>query len=187
MRTMVEGGKVAINLNGEIGAYFKSYKGLRQGDPLSPMLFNLVGDALSEILNMAKVKGIVKGLVPELVEGGLTHLQYADDTILFLQCLDAEIKNLKFLLFGYEEMSGMRINYAKSEVFTIGLEEEVSNRIATQLNCNLGKFPMKYLGIPIGDRRLTKDVMNIPAEKVQKKLETWKCSQLSYGGKAILI
>ena len=36
VRTMVEGGKVAINLNGEIGAYFKSYKGLRQGDPSHP-------------------------------------------------------------------------------------------------------------------------------------------------------
>ena len=50
----LEGGRVAINLNGELGEFFRSYKGLRQGGPLSPLLFNLVVDALPEILNKAK-------------------------------------------------------------------------------------------------------------------------------------
>ena len=50
----VTGGKVAINLNGEVGNFFRSLKGLRQGDPLSPLLINFVEDALSEMLNLAK-------------------------------------------------------------------------------------------------------------------------------------
>ena len=66
----VTGGKVANNLNGEVGNFFRSFKGLRQGDPLSPLLFNIVGDALSEILNTAKRNGVITGLVPKLVEGG---------------------------------------------------------------------------------------------------------------------
>ena len=64
----VTGVKVAINLNGKIGNYFRSFKGLRQGDPLSPLLFNIVGDALSEMLNLAKKNGVITGLVPELVK-----------------------------------------------------------------------------------------------------------------------
>jgi len=64
----VTGVKVAINLNGQIGNYFRSFKGLRQGDPLSPLLFNIVGDALSEMLNLAKKNGVITGLVPELVK-----------------------------------------------------------------------------------------------------------------------
>jgi hypothetical protein len=65
----VQGGKVAVNLNGELDQYFRSFKGLRQGDPLSPLLFNLVADALLEILDKAKEKEVVHGLLPELVEG----------------------------------------------------------------------------------------------------------------------
>ena len=50
-------------------------------------------------------------------------MQYADDTILFLNDSEEEIRNVKFLLFCFEEMSGMRINYNKSEAFGIGLDE----------------------------------------------------------------
>ena len=74
MNKVVREGKVCIDLNGERGDYFRSFKGLRQGDPLSPLLFNLVADALSAMLLRACATGMIKGLVPHLVEGGLTHL-----------------------------------------------------------------------------------------------------------------
>jgi hypothetical protein len=64
------------------GPYFRTHRGLRQGDPLSPLLFNLAADALSFIMNKAKEKGFIGGVVPHLVAGGTTHLQYSDDTIL---------------------------------------------------------------------------------------------------------
>lgn len=88
-----------MNLNGELGTYFRSYKGLRQGDPLSPLLFNLVADGLSAMLESATRKGVISGVTPHLVEGGLTHLQYADDTVLFIQNTEVNIVNLKFILF----------------------------------------------------------------------------------------
>ena len=57
---------------------------LRQGDPSSPLLFNLVSDALATMLKRGQIAGTLKGVVPHLIEGGLNHLQYADDTIIFL-------------------------------------------------------------------------------------------------------
>ncbi|WVZ54036.1 hypothetical protein U9M48_004904 [Paspalum notatum var. saurae] len=151
MERVIEEGRVAINLNGEKAEYFRSYKGLRQGDPLSPMLFNLVGEGLAEILRTAREKGLVE-----------------DDTILFLKNSEDELSNFKLLLFCFEEMSGMRINYNKSEVYTLGVSVQEGQAIADKLNCKLGKFPMKYLGVPISDRRSTMEQMIGVVEKVEK-------------------
>jgi hypothetical protein len=73
-------GRVGINLNGEHGNFFKTFKGLKKGGCLFPLLFNLVADSLAALMKKAKEAGSIRGLVPKLVEGGLTHLQYVDDT-----------------------------------------------------------------------------------------------------------
>jgi hypothetical protein len=54
-------------------------------DPLSPLLFNLIADMLSLLIARAKDNGQIKGLVPHLIDGGISILQYADDTILFME------------------------------------------------------------------------------------------------------
>ncbi|RLM69945.1 uncharacterized protein C2845_PM17G08450 [Panicum miliaceum] len=136
----VRGGKVAIDVNGERGEFFRSFKGLRQGDPLSPLLFNLVGDALSAMLTSACSAGDIKGVTPYLVEGGHTHLQYADDTIIFLDHSENNVRNLKFILFCFEAMSGLKINFEKSEVYTVGLEATEQFRIAGVFVCKV-HFP----------------------------------------------
>ena len=74
---------MGTKVNDQIGSYFQTKKGLRQGDPLSPILFNIVVDMLAIIIARAKEDGQVKGVVPHLVEEGLSILQYADDTIIF--------------------------------------------------------------------------------------------------------
>lgn len=137
---MVQNGRVGININDTPGNYFKTYKALRQGDPLSPLLFNLVGDALDAILTRARDCSHIKGLIPHLVPGRLTHLQYADDTIIMIGLDDEVIANTKFLLYCFEIMSGLKINYHKSEVFVMGVEEEERKRVANKLNFQEGKL-----------------------------------------------
>ena len=60
---------MAVDINGERGDFFRSFKGLRQGDPLSPLLFNLVADALSSMLSAAASAGDIEGLVPPSSRG----------------------------------------------------------------------------------------------------------------------
>jgi hypothetical protein len=69
IQQVVSGGRMGINLNGEPGNFFRKYKGLRQGDPLSPLLFNLVADALATILTKSRDAGLIRGLIPDSMEG----------------------------------------------------------------------------------------------------------------------
>jgi hypothetical protein len=83
--SFVFGGSVAIKVNDDVGRYFQTLNGLRQGDPLSPMLFNIVADLLAIMIERAKSDGLIEGVIPHLVDGGHSILQYADDTILFME------------------------------------------------------------------------------------------------------
>ena len=94
----IQGGSVGVRVNDDIGHYFQTLKGLRQGDPLSPLLFNLVADMLAILIARAKEDGQVGGLIPHLVDGGISILQYADDTILFLEHDIAKAVNMKLIL-----------------------------------------------------------------------------------------
>ena len=123
----VQGGSVGVRVNDDIGHYFQTKKGLRQGDPLSPMLFNIVVVMLAILIARAKEDGQIDGLIPHLVEGGLSILQYADDTILFLDHNLEKVVNLKLILCIFEQLSGLKINFHKSEIFCFGKAKEVED------------------------------------------------------------
>jgi hypothetical protein len=91
-------GCVAIIVNDDVGRYFHTLKGLRQGDPLSPMLLNIVADMLAIMIEHPKVDGIIEGVIPHLIDGGLYILQYAHDTILFMEHDLEKSRDLKLIL-----------------------------------------------------------------------------------------
>ena len=120
----IQGGNVNLKVNDQLGRYFQTRKGLRQGDPLSPILFNIVVDMLAILIARAKDDGQVEGVIPHLIENRLSILQYADDTILFLSHDLAKPTNLKLLLCLFEQLSGLKINFHKSEIFCFGKAKE---------------------------------------------------------------
>ena len=180
------GGRVCIDLNGDRGEFFRSYKGLGQGDPLSPLLFNLVVNAPSGMLSRVCATGIINGLVPNLVEGGLSHLHYADDTVILLQYSPEILRNIRLILSSYEVMSGMKINYEKSEIFSIGINEELL-LAANVFGCKIGSFLMKYLGMPVSSSKISKAQLGYVSDKIEKRLGMWQCEYLSSGGRSSLI
>lgn len=178
---------MGVKINGHHGNFFNTHKGLRQGDPLSPLLFNLVSDALGTMLDKARMSGQIRGLVPHLIDGGITRLQYADDTVIFLAMEEQSILHTKFLLYCFENMSGLKVNYQKSEVIVVGGMEEDQKNVVAMFNCNTGSLPTKYLGVMVSDRHLSSSNLAHVHQKVEKKLPTWKSVGLTSGGKAILI
>ena len=121
---MVTGGSVGIKVNDEIGPYFQTKRGLRQGDPMSPILFNIVADMLALIINRAKADDQIRGVIPHLLDDGLSILHYADDTIIFFDHDLEQAKNLKLLLVAFEQLSGLKINFHKREIFCYGAAKE---------------------------------------------------------------
>jgi hypothetical protein len=113
-------GSVAIKVNDDVGKYFQTLKGLRQGDPISPMLFNIVVDMLAIMIERAKNNGLIEGVIPHLVDGVLSILQYTDDTILFMEHDLEKAQNLKLILLAFKQLSGLKINFHKSEFFCFG-------------------------------------------------------------------
>jgi hypothetical protein len=77
-------GNINIKVNDQLRSYFQTKKCLRQGDPISPILFNIVTDMLAILIARAKEAGQVEGVIPHLVQDGLSILQYADDTVIFM-------------------------------------------------------------------------------------------------------
>ena len=109
-----------IKVNDQVGSYFQTKKGLRQGDPLPLILINVVVGMLAIFVSRAKEHGQVKGVVPNLIDGGLSILQYAYDTIIFIDHDIEQAENLKLLLCVFEQLSSLKINFHKSELFCFG-------------------------------------------------------------------
>jgi hypothetical protein len=117
IKSFVQGGSVGLRVNDDIGHNFQTRKGLRQGDPLSPILFNIVADVLAILIARAKNEGQIGSLIPHLVDGGVSILQYADDTIIFMEHDTEKAVNMKLILCIFEQLSGLKINFHKRELF----------------------------------------------------------------------
>ena len=120
--------KFSVLVNGVPTSFFPSAKGLRQGDPLSPYLFVMGMEVLSALIRRAVEGGFLSGC---RIRGrrrsdlNISHIFFADDTIVFYEAKKEHLTHLSWTLFWFEVASGLRINLAKSEIFPIGKVEEV--------------------------------------------------------------
>lgn len=81
-------------------------------------------------------------------------LQYADDTIICIKDDLDQARNPKWLLYKYEAMSGLKINFDKSKVLLVSQDQQKLVAFSDLLNCAIGGWPIKYLGVPVAGSRL---------------------------------
>ena len=177
---------VAIKVNDDTDHYFKTKKGLRQGEPLSSILCNIVLYMFAVMIERATIDGQTEGVVTYLVDDGLSILQYANDTILFMSHDLGKVRSLKLIL------STCSSNCLDSKLISIKVNCFVYKRtrlLSTPnfLGCEEGQFPQRYLGIQIHYRRLTNTKWKHVEESLQNRLSSWKGKLLSLGGRLILI
>jgi len=91
---------------------------------MSPILFNIVADILAILIARAKEAGQIEGVIPHLVQDGLSILQYVDDTVIFMSHDVEKAVNMKLILSTFEQLSGLKINFHKSKIFCFGKAKE---------------------------------------------------------------
>lgn len=179
----------SVMVNGEPVGFFSSSRGLRQGDPLSPFLFILVMEGLSRLLDMSVLGGFIHGFSLGRVREAVvtvSHLLFADDTLVFCEARAAELGYLRLVLLYFEAVSGLRVNIAKSEIMPVGNVENIGE-LASFFGCKVAYFPTSYLGLPLGASFKSKAIWNSVVERFENRLAGWKRQLLSKGGRLTLI
>ena len=87
----------------------------------------------------------------------------------------------------FENVSGLKINYDKSEMYPLNLSDSDSAELASILGCTISTLPLTYLGVPINNKSLTDIDGQILIDKIEKRLQGWKGSLLSLGGRVTLL
>ena len=106
---------ISILINGSPTSEFVPQRGLRQGDPLAPFLFNIVAEGLTGLMRTAISKNLFQSYQVGSQKEEVNILQYADDTLFFGSASTDNIRVLKSVLRIFEIVSGLKINYAKSQ------------------------------------------------------------------------
>jgi hypothetical protein len=118
---------------------------------------------------------------------GVINLQYADDTLLFLGHDSVAAYHLKWLMACYENLSVMRINYHKSDIIRIGLEEVEAQQYAKIFCCKIGTFPFRYLGALLHFDKLRREDIQLVVDIIFRRIPGWSGRLLSYSARLILL
>ncbi|KAJ9549873.1 hypothetical protein OSB04_022416 [Centaurea solstitialis] len=183
----ISSASISVLINGSPSEEFLISRGLRQGDPLSPFLFLLVGEALQVMTLEACEKGLFKGVTLASSNRNVSLIQYADDALFFGHWSKRTVGNLMKILHCFYEVSGLKINLSKSRIFGVGIQQAEVSTMANVYKCQAGSLPFIYLGLPVGANMNRIATWGAVIESFNRRLNVWKARSLSIGGRTTLI
>ncbi|XVE60676.1 hypothetical protein DITRI_Ditri05aG0147300 [Diplodiscus trichospermus] len=117
----------------------------------------------------------------------VSHLQFADDTIIFCKLKKEQIHDVKRVLRYFQVALGLKINFQKSRFFGIGMDQQSVVEWANLINCKVDNLPTYYLGFLIGAKSNSLVAGKPVIEKFQRRFSRWKSTRLSIGGRVVMI
>ncbi|VFQ98469.1 unnamed protein product [Cuscuta campestris] len=177
----------SILINGEPSGFFKMERGVKQGDPLSPLLFILAAEGFSRLINMQMdTNHLLRFNSGQVLFP--SHLIYADDIIIFSRGDNRNLLKLKVTLDIYLKATGQEINLNKSRFYTSKHTTSSQNqRMEKALGIKRGNLPFTYLGAPICKRILRKEHCKDILGHFEKLIHSWYSKTLNQMGRLILI
>jgi hypothetical protein len=178
---------LSISINGKSQGYFNCSRGVRQGDPLSPLLFCLAEEVLSRSISLLVSQGRLNQITGTRNCMIPSHSFYADDLLVFCKGNLSGIRAIKALFDQYALESGQVINTSKSTIFSGSITPGRISLIVQLLNFKLGSIPFNYLGVPIFKGKPKTIHLQPIADRIKLKLSAWKASLLSIAGRVQLV
>lgn len=150
--TCVSSPTFTIKVNGEEHGYFDGKRGLRQGDPRSPLLFVLVMEYLSRVLKyMCALPDFA--FHPMCKQLKLSHLIFANDLRIFCKANTNFVKRVMEALSHSSDVSGLVANMDKSSIFMAGIDDQTRDQLIEITGFTQGTFPTRYLGLPLSSTK----------------------------------
>jgi hypothetical protein len=142
-----------VVVKGVAGNLIFNRRGLRQGDPLSPLLF----DSVMDVLHLMIERAASDGLLSALAERGLRHRtsMYADDVVTFVRPTRLDLLTCSAIVEDFGVASGLCTNLAKCSIHPIRCSPEQVTLARDILGCEVGSLPFRYLGLPLSIRKVS--------------------------------
>ncbi|KAA3460765.1 reverse transcriptase [Gossypium australe] len=173
-----------VLINGSRGRIFNPYRGLRQGDPLSPFRFLICSEGLSALMRTAKKNGLIRGARASRRGPAISYLLFADDCMMFGEATEKGAQVLKNLLHVYERCSGQCVNFGKSVIFySTNTIEESKAAVGRLMGVRSVSSPKKYLGLPNMVGRRKKEAFQNLVDRIISRIDSWSSRLLSQWGK----
>lgn len=144
----------SILVNGVPAKQFHCKRGVRQGGPLSPLLFVLAAD-LQCIINKAHRDGLFELSIPSYEMAPYPIIQYDDDTLIGLE--------------SFSQSTALRVNYKKSCLVPLNISSEKAQQLAGVFSCKLESLPFTYLGLPMGTTKPRVEHFDAIMNKIERR------------------
>ncbi|XP_031103479.1 uncharacterized protein LOC116007017 [Ipomoea triloba] len=179
--------RMSIIWNGDRLQQFCPQRGVRQGDAMSPTIFVLCLEKLSQMISLKVESGDWKGIRLSLESLILSHLCFVDDMVLFSEAFIDQVETIRDSLHRFCEASGQKISLAKSQIFfSKNVNPDLANDIASSLQVARTDDLGNYLGVPSFHGRVTFQTFTKLIEQINGRLEGWKTKMLSMAGRVTL-
>ncbi|PRQ42072.1 putative RNA-directed DNA polymerase [Rosa chinensis] len=185
--SILHSARLSLLINGSPQGFFTCSRGVRQGDPLSPLLFCLAEEALSRGLHLLLQTRQLKPISFPRNCTAPSHVLYADDLMVFCRGDKNSLKRLRGFFDRYSAASGQFINAEKSTFYLGARSGHRTGTVQRILGFHAGRLPLIYLGVPIFCGKPRSCHLQVIADRAKSKLMGWQGRLLSMAGRTQLV
>lgn len=158
-----------IKINDKSEEGFRGQRELRQENPLSPYLFVMYMEVLTQMFYRATAAGNI-GYHPKCGKLEMSHLNLANDLMVFVEASQDSLQDIQGVLDNFQHMSGLGVSYNKSEIFCSCASEDEKQELAKVLRLKGGCLLVRYLGVPLISKKPTLEDCKPLVERIIERI-----------------